>query len=54
MGVIHGLEGDAGVIAVKVTVLNEVLDGVDNLKVERYPSQHGGMPGKGRLAHGTH
>ena len=34
MGVIHGLEGDAGVIAVKVAVLDEVLDGIDDLKIE--------------------
>lgn len=31
MGVIHGLEGDAGVIAVEVAVLDKVLDCVDHL-----------------------
>jgi hypothetical protein len=29
--VVHGLQGDAGVIAVKVAVLDEILDGIDNL-----------------------
>lgn len=32
MGVVHGLEGDAGVIAIEVAVLYEVLDGVDDLE----------------------
>jgi hypothetical protein len=31
VGVVHGLEGDAGVIAVEVAVLDEVLDSVDDL-----------------------
>ena len=31
VGVVHGLEGNAGVIAVEVAVLHEVLDGVDDL-----------------------
>jgi hypothetical protein len=31
VGVVHGLESDAGVIAVEVAVLDEVLDGVDDL-----------------------
>ena len=31
VGVVHGLEGDARVIAVEVAVLYEVFDGVDNL-----------------------
>lgn len=31
MGVVHGLEGDAGVIAVEIAVLHEVLDGIDDL-----------------------
>lgn len=31
MGVVHGLEGDAGVIAVEVAVLDKVLDSIDNL-----------------------
>ena len=31
MGVVHGLEGDSGVIAVEVAVLNEILDGIDEL-----------------------
>lgn len=30
--VVHGLEGDARVIAVKVAVLDEVLDGVNDLR----------------------
>ena len=33
MGVVHGLEGDAGVIAVEVAVLDEIFDGVDDLFV---------------------
>lgn len=32
MGVVHGLERDAGVIAVEITVLNEILDSVDDLR----------------------
>lgn len=31
VGVVHGLEGNAGVIAVEVAVLHEVLDGIDDL-----------------------
>lgn len=31
MRVVHGLKGDAGVIAVEVAVLDQVLDGVDDL-----------------------
>lgn len=31
MGVVHGLEGDAGIIAIEVAVLDEILDGVDDL-----------------------
>jgi hypothetical protein len=31
VGVVHGLESDAGVIAVEVAVLDEVLDSVDDL-----------------------
>ena len=31
MGVVHGLEGNTGVIAVEVAVLHEVLDGIDDL-----------------------
>ena len=31
MGVVHGLQGDSGVIAVEVAVLDEILDSVDNL-----------------------
>lgn len=30
--VVHGLKGDAGVIAVEVAVLNEILDRVDDLR----------------------
>jgi hypothetical protein len=32
VGVVHGLEGDSGVIAVEVAVLHEIFDGVDDLK----------------------
>ena len=32
VGVVHGLEGDARVIAVEVAVLDEIFDGVDDLK----------------------
>lgn len=32
MGIVHGLEGNAGVIAVEVAVLYEVFDGVDDLE----------------------
>ena len=32
VGTVHGLEGDAGVIAVEVAVLYEVFDGVDDLE----------------------
>lgn len=31
VGVVHGLQRDARVIAVEVTVLNKVLDSIDNL-----------------------
>ena len=31
MGVVHSLEGDTGVIAVEVAVLDEVFDGVGDL-----------------------
>lgn len=31
MGVVHGLKGDAGVIAIEVAVLDQILDGIDNL-----------------------
>lgn len=34
MGVVHGLKGDAGVIAVEVAILHEIFDGVDDLGVE--------------------
>jgi len=33
VGVVHGLEGNSGVIAVKVAVLNQVLDGVGDLAI---------------------
>lgn len=33
VGVVHGLERNTGVIAVEVAVLDEVLDGVDDLDV---------------------
>ena len=32
MGVVHGLKRDTGVIAVEITVLNQVLDGFNNLE----------------------
>ena len=31
MGVVHGLEGEAGVIAIEVAVLYKVFDSIDNL-----------------------
>lgn len=31
MAVVHGLQRDAAVIAIEVAVLNEILDGVDDL-----------------------
>lgn len=31
VGVVHSLEGDTGVIAVEVAVLNQVLDGINDL-----------------------
>ena len=31
MGAVHGLEGDAGVIAVEVAVLYEILNSIDDL-----------------------
>lgn len=43
--VVHGLQGDARVIAVKVAVLDEILDGVDNLVV-RFCRQRG-LAGRG-------
>ena len=43
MGVVHSLEGDAGIIAVEVAVLDEILDSVDHLErsVDVRPD-HGG------------
>ena len=35
MGVVHGLERDARVIAIEVAVLHEVLDSVDDLFIVR-------------------
>lgn len=46
MGVVHGLESDAGVIAVEVAVLDQVLDGVDDL--------HCMLGGDAFLADGSH
>jgi hypothetical protein len=34
MGVVHGLEGDTGVITVEIAVLDEVFDGIDDLERE--------------------
>ena len=34
VGIVHGLEGDAGVIAVEVAILYEVFDGVDDLEAD--------------------
>jgi hypothetical protein len=31
VGVVHGLEREAGVIAVKIAVLDQILDSIDNL-----------------------
>ena len=31
MGVVHGLESDTRVVAVEIAILNQVLDGIDNL-----------------------
>lgn len=31
MGVVHSLKGDSGIIAVKIAVLHEILDDIDNL-----------------------
>ena len=33
MGVVHGLQGDARVVAVEVAVLDQVFDGIDDLEV---------------------
>ena len=35
VGVVHSLERDPGVIAIKVAVLDQVLDGIDNLNLIR-------------------
>jgi hypothetical protein len=43
MGVVHSLECDTGVIAVEVAVLNEILDGIDNLHVRRTVSKLRGL-----------
>lgn len=37
VGVIHGLQRYARIIAVKVAILDEILDGVDDLKRRRIP-----------------
>jgi hypothetical protein len=31
MGIVHGLQRDTGIIAVKVAILDKVFDGIDNL-----------------------
>lgn len=36
MGVVHSLEGDPGVIAIKVAVLHEVFYSIDNLELSAY------------------
>jgi hypothetical protein len=41
MRVVHGLEGNARVIAVEVAVLYEVLDGVDDLRGVNFGSNTG-------------
>lgn len=33
MGIVHGLQRDAGVIAVEVAILHEIFDGIDDLLV---------------------
>ncbi len=43
MAVIHGLERDAAVIAVKVAVLDQVLNGVDNLEDARQYTVRGSL-----------
>lgn len=35
MGVVHGLEGDAGVIAVEIAVLYQIFDRIDNLQTKQ-------------------
>lgn len=51
--VVHGLEGDTGVIAVEVAVLNEVLDGVDDLREFReYRDLRGDRQGRYSRASG--
>ena len=32
MGIVHGLEGNAGVIAVEVAILDQVFDGINDLE----------------------
>ncbi|KAI7360189.1 proliferating cell nuclear antigen [Hortaea werneckii] len=49
MGVVHGLEGDAGVIAVEVAVLDQVLDGVDDLFDDAFHGQVRGSESAGSL-----
>ena len=42
MGVVHGLEGNTGIIAVEIAVLHEVLDGIDDLGRELEGLEPGG------------
>ena len=35
MGIVHRLKGDAGVIAIKIAVLNQVFDCIDNLQASQ-------------------
>ena len=41
MGVVHGLEGDSRIIAIKVAVLHEVFDSIDNLELSACLHKHG-------------
>ena len=47
VGVVHSLERDPGVIAIEVAVLDQVLDGIDNLKSNQNKSR--GIKGMGRI-----
>ncbi len=42
MGVVHGLEGDSGVVAIEVAVLHEVFNSIDNLELSAYIDRQSG------------
>ncbi len=47
MGVVHGLEGDSGVVAIEIAVLHEVFNSIDNLELSAYIDRQewgGGLP----------